>query len=97
MTYLFVYLEFVGVWGVAVIKEVTPTSEGVDYIYEFMYKGVYYNGGFTGLGGRQIGDKYFVLFSLDNPDKSLLQYNSPVPDCFRDSINMYWNKMPKCP
>ncbi len=93
---LFFYLKIVGVYGIAIIKERTVTSEGVDYKYEFLYQNEKYTGSVTGLGDA-IGSKYFVLFSKTDPDKNLLQYNDPVPDCFKDSINSVWIKLPQCP
>lgn len=96
MLFLFFYLKVVGVYGVAVIKEGVATSEGIDFKYDFFYEGEVYTGGFTGVGKYEIGSKYFVLFSRNNPDKNLLQYSTPVPDCFKDSTNTFWFALPKC-
>jgi len=84
------------VLAVAVIKDGIPTSEGVDVRYEFLYNGVSYTGGFTAGNYYEIGGKYFVLFSRDDPDKNLLQYAEPVPYCFKDSLNSFWTTIPKC-
>jgi hypothetical protein len=96
MVVLFFYLKIVGVYGIAIIKERTISSEGVDYKYEFLYQGEKYTGSVTGLRD-EIGSKYFVLFSKTDPNKNLLQYNEPFPDCFKDSINSVWIKLPQCP
>lgn len=95
--WVFFYLQIVGVYAVAVLKEGRSTSEGVDYKYEFYYEGKPYTGVFTGLGDQRIGDKYFVLFSRSDPDKNLLQYGSPVPDCLKNDSNKFWIKKPACP
>jgi hypothetical protein len=92
---LFIYLKIVGVYGIAVIKEQTISSEGVVYKYEFLYQGEKYAGDVTSIR-KVIGSKYFVLFSKADPDKNLLQYNDSVPDCFKDSINSIWIKLPQC-
>lgn len=92
---LFFYLKIVGVYGIATITGGVSSSEGNDYKYEFPYKGEKFTGSFTGLR-YEIGSKYFVLFSRSDPDKSLLQYNEQVPDCFKDSINSVWIKLPQC-
>lgn len=97
MLFFFFYLKIFGVYGVATIKEGVATSEGIDFHYDFIYEGGKYTGGFTGGKMYEIGSKYFVLFSKNNPEKSLLQYNDPVPDCLKDSINSYWSTYPKCP
>ncbi|HWK08348.1 MAG TPA: hypothetical protein VNS58_32200 [Puia sp.] len=95
--FLFLYLKVIGVYGVAIIKEAVATSEGNDLTYEFIYAGEAYTGVFAGTNRYKIGDKYFVSFSKSNPDYNLLQYNSPVPDCLKDSIGSYWTTLPKCP
>lgn len=92
----FFYLEFVGVYGVASIKEKIPTSEGIDVKYEFFYNTEKYIGKFVAGKQYQIGDKYFVKFSKNNPETNLLQYNSPVPDCLKDSIHSFWTSRPIC-
>ena len=95
--FLFFYLKIVGVYGVAIIKEGVATSVGIDIKYEFMYEGEKYTGVFTDSRRYKIGDKYFVLFSRNNPNKNLLQYNYPVPYCLKDSSNSFWSTYPKCP
>lgn len=95
--FLFFYLKVVGVYGVATMKECVVSSEGIDFKYEFSYEGEKYTGVFNGDGRYKIGDKYFVSFSKSNPNKNLLEYNHPVPGCFRDSINFYWSTYPECP
>ena len=92
---LFFYLKVVGVYSVAIITGGVSSSEGNDYKYEFCFQSEKYKGSFTGLR-YEIGSKYFVLFSKNDPHKSLLQYNDPVPDCFKDSINSVWIKLPQC-
>ncbi len=93
---LFFYLKVVGVYGVAIITGGVSGSEGNEYQYEFSFRDEKYTGSFTGLR-YEIGSKYFVLFSRSDPDKNLLQYNERVPDCFKDSINSVWIKLPQCP
>ena len=93
---LFFYLKIVGVYGIAELKEAVSTSEGIDIKYEFSYEGNKYTGVFTAGSKFKLGDKYFVLFSKHNPEKNLLQYNHPVPNCLKDSINFYWVTYPKC-
>jgi hypothetical protein len=97
VVFLFFYLKVVGVYGVAVIKEAVPTTEGILYSYEFFYNGISYSGRFSGFGKHHIGDRYFVSFSRKNPDKNLLQYNRPVPQCLTDSFNVFWQTYPECP
>jgi hypothetical protein len=92
---LFFYLKIVGFYGIATITGGVSTSEGNDYTYEFPYKGEKFTGSLSGLK-YEIGSKYFVLFYQSDPDKSFLQYNEPVPDCFKDSINSVWKKIPQC-
>jgi hypothetical protein len=94
--FLFFHLKIAGVYGVAIIKEEVATSEGVDITYEFVYQNKEYSGVFTGSKGYKIGDRYFVLFLKSNPNKNLLQYNNPVPDCLIDSIHSFWSNYPKC-
>ena len=93
--YLFIYLKIIGIYGVAMITGGASSSEGNDYKYEFIYEGEKYTGSFSGLK-YEIGSKYFVLFSPNNPDKNLLDYNEPVPNCLEDSINSTWEEIPKC-
>lgn len=93
---LFVYLKIVGVYAVATIIGGIPTSEGIDYKYEFYYLGETYTGGFTSLQRLRFGDKFFVSFSKKNPSQSLLKYYSSVPDCLKDSVFSFWETVPEC-
>jgi len=94
---LFISLKLYGVYGVAIIKESVATTEGVVYTYEFLYEGFAYSGEFTGIGKQKVGERYFVSFLKSNPNRSLLQYNHPVPGCLADSFNVFWNNYPDCP
>ena len=93
---LFFYLEIFGVFTIARIVKGIPTSEGVDYYYEFNYAGGVYNGSFTDMKGYKIGTKFFVCFSKDNPSHNLLKFTKPVPDCLKDSVFTYWQNIPHC-
>jgi hypothetical protein len=93
---LFIYLKVNGVYAVATIKEGTPTSEGIDFRYEFHYAGKSFDGVFTGNGAYKLGDTYFVCFSKEDPSKNLLQYNQRVPDCLTDSLFTFWSEIPQC-
>lgn len=99
-SWLFFYLKIFGVYGVAIIKEGTPSSDGVSIKYEFSFNGEIYSGFFSAgpYAGRDypIGSKYYVQFSRKDPTKNLLQYNNPVPFCYRDSMNTFWEDIPSC-
>ena len=94
--FLFFHLKISGVYVVATIKSGVATSEGVDYKYEFNYNGERYFGSFSGIMNYKMGDRCFVLFLRNNPNKNLIQFNTPVPDCLKDSIDTFWEKEPKC-
>ncbi|MBP6431403.1 MAG: hypothetical protein KA319_06520 [Ferruginibacter sp.] len=94
--WLFFYLKAVGVYGIATINAAFPSSDGVRYEYEFSYKNLLYKGDFMGLSGYKIGDCYFVRFSPKYPEKNLLQYDNKVPECLRDSVHLFWEKIPIC-
>lgn len=93
---LFIYLKISGAYTIATIVSGTPTSEGIDYQYEFFFEGKIYEGRFTDIQRYQIGSKYFVSFSRARPSKNLLQYGKPVPDCLKDSVFSVWDHIPGC-
>jgi hypothetical protein len=93
---MFLYLKIAGVYGIAIITESATSSDGVRVMYEFNYKQEKYSGGLTADLSYEIGDKYFVSFSESNPEYNMLQYNHPVPDCLKDSLNSFWEAYPTC-
>ena len=95
--FLFFHLKISGVYAVASIKEGISTSEGIDFRYEFYYKGQNYGGTFTDSKPHNPGERYFVLFLRSCPSRNLLQYDLPVPDCLKDSLDYFWHSYPNCP
>ncbi|MBO9633470.1 MAG: hypothetical protein J7578_10170, partial [Chitinophagaceae bacterium] len=93
---LFFTLRINGVYGVASVTGGKPTTEGIDYKYEFSFEGRVYSGVFTDMKRIEMGDKYFVLFHPKDPDKNLLQMDLKVPGCYVDSVGVSWEKVPAC-
>jgi len=96
MSWLFVYLQIFGVYGVATLRSAVPSSDGIFIGYDFKYDGETYSGSFTGGNEFHIGDKYFVIFSRNYPDRNLLKYNRQVPLCLEDSMEVQWQELPDC-
>jgi hypothetical protein len=89
-----------GIYSVATVTDISKYHKGGrDCSFYFFYRGKIYRNQSTTrilLPGRDTGRRFYVKFLKDNPSRSYILDEKPVPDCIKEPPPEGWQVIPHC-